>query len=443
MKLKIKLFSKVGLFFLLTITIIVFTCVYTAWTLPDNLILLENEEYLYELKSLFPLKVSFDKQKSEALHLEKGQAEPVNQLSFSNPIYMKTLTRGYTNLQVKLFGIFPIKTVKVDIIPNNEVIVCGNTIGVKLKLDGILVVGMGEVETVDGSRVIPVRDTGIKPGDFIVQVNNKNVDSISDLVEAINENGKNGMHLRYRSGDVYNDVHVNPVRSIDDNKYHIGLWVRDNTAGIGTLTFYDPQTLNFGALGHGITDIDTGILLPVREGEIIESSILTIKKGEDGIPGEIKGIFNDYKDSLGVVHVNSNLGIYGSLHSRAAREIPGKAYPIAVKTEIKEGPAKIIANIKEGEVTEYSIEIQKVSLKHVNGSKGMVIKITDERLLSETGGIVQGMSGSPIIQDGKVVGAVTHVLINDPSRGYGIFIENMIKKMYENSNLQKNKEKAS
>jgi len=417
--------------------IFVFTYAYTAWIIPDNLILLENEEYLYELKSLLPLKVSYDKQHSETLHVEKGQSKPVSQSPFYNPIFMKTLSQGNANLKVKLFGVFPIKTVKVDIIPKEEIVVCGNTIGVKLKLDGILVVGMGEVETIDGNRVIPVRDTGIKPGDFIVQANNKDVNSISELVEAINESGKNGMHLRYRSGDVYKDVHVYPVRSIDDNKFHIGLWVRDNTAGIGTLTFYDPQTLNFGALGHGITDIDTGILLPIKEGEIIESNILTIKKGEDGVPGEIKGIFNELKDNLGIVHVNSSLGIYGTLHPYVLDELPGKVYPIAVKTEVKEGPASILANIKDNEVIEYSIEIQKVSFKPENGSKGMVIKITDERLLNETGGIVQGMSGSPIIQNGKIVGAVTHVLINDPTRGYGIFIENMIKKMYENRSLQK------
>jgi stage IV sporulation protein B len=263
MRFRTKLFSKLGLFLIFVITIFLFTCVYTAWVLPDNLILLENEEYLYDIKSIMPLRVSFHKQQSESLYLEKGQAKPVNQSPFSNSVLMKTLSKGNVNLQVKLFGIFPVKTVKVDIIPNNEVVVCGNTIGVKLKLDGILVVGMGEVETINGSRIAPVKDTGIKPGDFIVQVNNKDIDNISELVEAINENGKNGMHLRYRSQDVYNDVHVYPVRSVDDNKYHIGLWVRDNTAGIGTLTFYDPQTHNFGALGHGITDIDTGILYTI------------------------------------------------------------------------------------------------------------------------------------------------------------------------------------
>ncbi|HHV96655.1 MAG TPA: SpoIVB peptidase [Clostridiaceae bacterium] len=431
MRLRLNLFRKIKILLILAIVTSLFTCAYTTWIIPDNLILLENEEYLYELKSLLPLKVIHDKQQSEILHLEKGHFKPVSQSPFYNPILMKTLNKGNASLKVKLFGIFPIKTVRVDVIPKEKIVVCGNTIGVKLKLDGILVVGIGEVETVDGKSVIPVKDTGIQPGDFIVQANNKDINSISELIEAIHESGKNGMHLRYRSGDVYKDVHVYPVKSIDDNKYHIGLWVRDNTAGIGTLTFYDPQTLNFGALGHGITDIDTGILLPIKGGEIIESSILEIKKGEDGIPGEIKGIFNEFKDNLGVVHVNSSLGIYGTLHPHVLNELPGRYYPIAVKTEVKEGPASILANIKDDEVVEYSIEIQKVSLKPENGSKGMVIKITDEKLLNETGGIVQGMSGSPIIQNGKIVGAVTHVLINDPTRGYGIFIENMIKKMYE------------
>ena len=443
MILKIKLFTKIRLYFLVIITMLIFTCIYIAWDLPQNLVLLENEEYLYNVKSILPLKVSFDKQETVTLQVEEEKSKPVNQFQFSNSIFMKTLSKGNANLQIKLFGIFPIKTIEVDVIPNNKVVACGNTIGVKINLDGILVIGMGEVETNEGKRVVPVKDTGIKPGDFILQINRKNVDNISDLIEAINRNKGNEMHLRYRSGETYNDIQIKPAKSLDDNNYHIGLWVRDNTAGIGTLTFFDPGTLNFGALGHGITDIDTGVLLPSRQGEIIESNILAIKKGEDGIPGELKGVFNEDKDNLGVVSVNSNFGIYGKLYSNAVNELPNKAYPIAVKTEIKEGPAKIIANIKGDEIAEYSIEIQKVSIKHVNGSKGMVIKITDERLLQQTGGIVQGMSGSPIIQNGKIVGAVTHVLINDPSRGYGIFIENMIKKMYEHNNLKKIKAEAS
>jgi stage IV sporulation protein B len=225
----------------------------------------------------------------------------------------------------------------------------------------------------------------------------------------------------------------------DDKKYHIGLWVRDSTAGIGTLTFYDPKTSAFGALGHGITDIDTGLLMPVDSGEIIESSILGIKVGKSGVPGELKGVFiEDMR--LGTIENNSEFGIYGKLSDNAANKITGKLYPIGLRSEIKEGPAVILSNIDGKSIAEFEIEIQKVSRQNINGSKGMIIKVTDQKLLEATGGIVQGMSGSPIIQNGKIIGAVTHVLVNDPTKGYGIFIEGMLKNLPD-ENLQ-NLEKA-
>ncbi|HOJ09094.1 MAG TPA: SpoIVB peptidase [Clostridiales bacterium] len=441
MRLYKKLLAKIGLYFIISAIILFLTCIYTAWSLPRDLVLVEGEEYIYNVQSVFPVKLNFDKE--ETVQLGRNQVKPKRKLQFSNSVLLKTLNKGSANLEIKLFGVIPLKLVKVNVVPNNKVVACGNTVGVKLKLDGILVIGMGEVEAAGGYRVSPIKDTGIKPGDFILQVNRKIVNDISSLIEEINASEGKEMHLRYRSGDSFHDVQINPVKSIDDNNYHIGLWVRDNTAGIGTLTFYDPETTYFGALGHGITDMDTGILIPVKWGEIIESNILAIKKGENGVPGELKGIFAEDGDKLGSVTVNSSYGIYGQLYGSAISEVPGKTYPIAVRSQIREGPATIIANIMGREVEEYSIEIQKVSMKSVKGSKGMVIKITDERLLEATGGIVQGMSGSPIVQDGRIVGAVTHVLVNDPSRGYGIFIESMIKEMYENSIVQNIKANAS
>lgn len=211
--------------------------------------------------------------------------------------------------------------------------------------------------------------------------------------------------------------------------------MRDSTAGIGTLTFYDPVTKGFGALGHGITDIDTGAIMPVQRGELVESNILTVKKGTKGNPGELKGVLIEDSGVLGTIVKNSHYGIYGTLNDAALDKFPNVKYPIALRNDIKVGPATILANIDGKKVEEYSIEIEKVSRKSANGLKGMVIRVTDDRLLEATGGIVQGMSGSPILQDGKLVGAVTHVLVNDPARGYGILIEWMIKNMAD-ANLQ-------
>jgi stage IV sporulation protein B len=198
----------------------------------------------------------------------------------------------------------------------------------------------------------------------------------------------------------------------------------------------DRNTNNFGALGHGITDIDTGALMPVKKGEILESKILGVKTGRDGFPGELKGVFNE-GNRLGDIHFNSECGIYGVLNSDAVNKISQKKYSVGLRTQVNEGPAKILSNIEDKLVEAYDIEILKISRQNINGSKGMVIKITDPRLLKATGGIVQGMSGSPILQNGKIIGAVTHVLINDPSKGYGIFIEGMMRKLNENIELER------
>jgi stage IV sporulation protein B len=217
------------------------------------------------------------------------------------------------------------------------------------------------------------------------------------------------------------------------------LWVRDSTAGIGTLTFYEPETLNFGALGHGITDIDTGILMASSSGEILESSILGIKKGTQGSPGELKGVFIEDEKRLGIIKMNTESGIYGTLTENGEKKATKRLYPIGLRSEVQEGPAVILSNIDGNSVKEYDVEIERVSRQNVNGTKGMIIRITDESLLKATGGIVQGMSGSPIIQNGKLVGAVTHVLVNDPAKGYGIFIEAMVKNIAGNktANLEK------
>lgn len=393
-------------------------------TVPGDIVLIEGEEYTYNINSLFPISVSAD---TEGILRINGKSVETsnNRLTASKPVSFSSDKGGSVKLNLHFFGILPIKTVNVDIVSNKEVVACGNTIGVKLKLQGILVIGISDVDC-NGQKIIPVRSSGIKPGNVITRINDKAVGSIDELVNAISNSAGKPIKINYNNGSETAEASVLPVISSDDNEYHIGLWVRDSTAGIGTLTFYDKDTGRFGALGHGITDIDTGTLMSVKSGEIMESNILGVKMGKSGEPGELKGMFTDGL-SLGTILNNTNIGIYGKLHSGSMERIAGRTYPIGVRAEIKEGPATILSNIDGKKIEEYKILIQKVSRQNMNGSKGMIIKISDERLLSTTGGIVQGMSGSPIIQNGKIIGAVTHVLVNDPSRGYGIFIEAMLK----------------
>lgn len=431
--------KTIGILLGFCIAILFMMYIYAFWSLPDELVLLEEGEYIYHFQNILPIKISTDN--NSTIQLKRKEEQQFQYIRISNPILLKTQNKGSLDLCVSMFGLIPVKTIKVDVIPNIKIIACGNTIGIKLKLDGILVVGMSEVETVDGKKILPVKETGIKPGDFITKVNDRGVEDVNDLITKIDASKGEKIDIQYRRGEDYNSICVKPIMSIDDKRYHIGLWVRDNTAGIGTLTYYEPDTLCFGSLGHGITDIDTGVLMSVKWGEILDANILAIKKSENGTPGELKGIFDEDKNKFGIVDVNSIYGIYGKLYNPiiGIDMMSKRLYPIAVKNQIKEGSATILANIMGKQVNEYEIEIQKVSTRNANGSKGMVIKITDKRLLEATGGIVQGMSGSPIIQDGRIVGAITHVLVNDPTRGYGIFIECMIKKMQENSAINMRK----
>lgn len=262
---------------------------------------------------------------------------------------------------------------------------------------------------------------------MILEVSGKKIDNTEDLITEIDNSNGEGIKVKYKRGNKVAALTVKPIKSVEDNKYHVGMWVRDSTAGIGTLTFYDPKSNGFGALGHGITDIDTGALMPVENGEIVESNILTIIKGRSGNPGELKGVLIEEKRELGLIKINSPYGIYGTLNKDALGKFPNKLYPVGLRSDVEVGRATILANIDGKTIEEYEIEIQKISKNTTNRQKGMVIRIKDSRLLEQTGGIVQGMSGSPIIQNGKLIGAVTHVLVNDPTRGYGIFIENMLK----------------
>jgi stage IV sporulation protein B len=331
------------------------------------------------------------------------------------------------NAHVTLFGMLPIKSVSVESIPSEmSVYPGGQPIGVKLNTKGVLIIALSDIETAKGKKASPAAQVGVQIGDSILKVNNKDIKTAEQLSQEINNsNGKNIEIVFNRRGENLKREIV-PVKSSEDNKYKIGLWVRDSTAGVGTLTFYNEKTKTFAALGHPIIDLDTGTILNINYGEIVSSSIVSVRKGEKGKPGELKGVFLDEDIVLGQIYKNTHCGIFGksNLNLRNSKTKPIK---IALRNEIKEGPAKILTTINGEEPKLYNIEIQKLLKQDVPGPKSMIIKITDKELLNKTGGIVQGMSGSPIIQNNKLIGAVTHVLINKPDIGYGIYIEWMLK----------------
>ena len=305
-----------------------------------------------------------------------------------------------------------------------EVYPGGISIGVKINNKGALVVGYSDISTYDGLSESPGKIAGIELGDIIEEVNGENIETCSDLISKVKTCRNDEMTVKILRGNSEITKKVSLIK--EDNEYKIGLWVRDSTAGIGTLTFYDKDSKTFGALGHPITDGDTNVSFNIKSGTLLRSSVLSIKKGERGNPGEIKGLFINENESIGNIEKNTKSGIYGDGSAELINPNFNKAMTVAYRDEIKEGHAQIITTVEDGGAKAYDIEILKLLPQDEPGSKSMIIKIVDPVLLEKTGGIVQGMSGSPIIQNGKIIGAVTHVLINKPDVGYGIYIEWML-----------------
>ena len=305
-----------------------------------------------------------------------------------------------------------------------EVYPGGISIGVKINNKGALVVGYSDISTHDGLSESPGKIAGIELGDIIEEVNGENIETCSDLISKVKTCRNDELTVKILRGNSEITKKVPLIK--EDNEYKIGLWVRDSTAGIGTLTFYDKDSKTFGALGHPITDGDTNVSFNIKSGTLLRSSILSIKKGERGNPGEIKGLFINENESIGTIEKNTSSGIYGDGLTELINPNFNKAMTVAYRDEIKEGHAQIITTVEDDGAKAYDIEILKLLPQDEPGSKSMIIKIVDPVLLEKTGGIVQGMSGSPIIQNGKIIGAVTHVLINKPNVGYGIYIEWML-----------------
>lgn len=335
--------------------------------------------------------------------------------------------QGCTEGIIKLFDFLPVKKVKVNVIPDLKLVPSGEAIGVKIKTKGLLVVGMSSITSKDGRKYSPAADAGFEIGDIILQLDKKQIENEKDIVEYLNNrsDNKKNVSIKVERAKTNLKLSLKPVLSEEDNTYKMGLWVRDSIAGVGTMTFYDPKSKAFGALGHGITDVDSGVLIDISSGNILKSRIASIQKARKTTPGELVGLFYDSKKNYGVIDKNTSYGIYGKVLNPSNDNIM-KPLSIGLSYSVREGPAKILTTIEDSKIEEFDVEIQKINKQNSAKSKSMLIKITDPKLLDKTGGIVQGMSGSPIIQDNKLIGAVTHVLINDPTRGYGIFIEWMI-----------------
>lgn len=404
-----KIISLILLIFL--IIIYMYTLLITS--MPDKMVVFEGEEI--NIKTLLGLNL-----------IEKSESMTVS----SNVNNQKINEIGVKKLTLNLFDKLPLKAINVSVLPRTKVIPVGNIAGVKLYTSGVLVVGMSEIEGKDNKIYKPYENTGIKEGDTITKINNKYISSTDDLIDNVNKSNGDTIEVTYIQNEQKKECNITPVKT-NENEYKIGLWVRDSAAGVGTVTFYEPATKTFGALGHGIADIDTGELLNIASGEFVTTRILNITKGEKGNPGKIQGTIEN-QQTIGEISKNTGFGIYGKVDNISSLEIDAsKEMEVALRDEIKLGKAKILCSLDNKNVQEYEIEIKKIYKENNYNNKSMEIEITDENLINKTGGIIQGMSGSPIIQNGKFIGAVTHVLVNNPKEGYAIFGDLMLKQSKE------------
>lgn len=357
---------------------------------------------------------------SEGENLELSTVFSINAVSKSNTASVsKNNISRVSKTSLRLFGIFPVKNVDVKTLEQPMLVPGGQPFGIKLLMEGVMIVGTGEVKTNKGT-LCPADNCGLKKGDIILSVNGKEVNSNEELSEIVSTSDGEAVEILYSRNEKERKTFLEPAFSAADSRYKAGLWVRDSTAGIGTVTFCEPFTNRFGGLGHPVCDGDTGEIIPISSGETADVSISKVIKGEAGSPGELHGSFSSEMSS-GVIYNNNEYGVFGELF-----DIPSdvEAIPMGLKQEVKEGAATIITTIDETGPREYAIEIESIDYNN-DETKNMTIRVTDEELLDKTGGIVQGMSGSPIIQNGKLIGAVTHVLVNDPEKGFAIFCENM------------------
>lgn len=329
---------------------------------------------------------------------------------------------GSYQIRCKWLGVLPLKTIKVHTVEKQEVLVSGSPVGIYMETKGVLVIDSGEITDREGIRRTPAEHI-IQSGDYICEIDGKVLTGKRQLMQLVRENQGEPMELQVIRHQETIKLEMTPVET-EDGSYKLGIWVRDNIQGIGTLTYVEPNG-TFGALGHGISDADTGERLEISDGDLYRADILSIRKGTAGTPGELRGVINYREENrIGTICGNSQYGICGQMEPGKYTESM-KKIPTGLKQEIQTGKAEIRCDIGDG-IREYQCEILEIDSNARDTNKCFVLRITDDDLLSRTGGIVQGMSGSPVLQNGKLIGAITHVFVNDPTKGYGIFIENMM-----------------
>ncbi len=335
------------------------------------------------------------------------------------------LKPGKANVQLRLLGYIPLKSIAIETLPPRRVVVGGHSVGVMLQSRGIMVVGFAPVMTDTGEKLYPARDSGVEIGDLIMKADEKSVTSENDLAQIIDSQEDNNVTLTIKRQKRYVSLPVKTVPCRETGRKRVGLYVRDGIMGVGTLSFWDPESHIFAALGHIIIDADTRQGVDVLQGKIVSASVQTVKPGKPGQPGEKIGVFNSAGPIEGKIEKNSYSGLFGKTTCEITNPLLNYPLEVGYAHQVKEGKAKIYTVIHSDDIESFDVYIEKVYPARKNG-KGMVIRVTDPRLLSVSGGIVQGMSGSPIVQNSRIVGAVTHVFLNDPQRGYGIFMDNML-----------------
>lgn len=405
---------------------VIFTGIYYVYSvnngIPDSLKVYVGDDSRFDFSMPVEAGVEAD---TETLNINNAAKSENGEIHFSlnKPFTVSSSETGRYKMNLKLFGMFSLKSISLDVIDSKSVIPCGNNIGIQIKTDGLLVLGTGTVTGADKMDYEPAYQI-LQTGDYITEINGEEVTSIEQFTKCLQNCEKKRATLGIRRGDNVSQVKLDTIEC-EDGSVKIGVWVREDTQGIGTLTFVGKDG-KFAALGHGITDADTGVLMQIKSGKLYNTEIINIVKGTSGTPGEIMGmILASNSQRIGKIRKNTPLGISGKVSKVFADKISEReSFPVGLRQDIKKGPATIFCQLGEN-IEEYNVNIEDIN-RGSTDNKGLVLKITDKRLLEKTGGIIQGMSGAPIIQNGKIIGAVTHVFVNDPTKGYGIFIEEMI-----------------
>ena len=413
--LKLEIIRKIigGILLVSLISLIFFQPIQQYLAIPKTITVFEGQDYSFQKAA--PVSAALGSHHSNIT---------LNQESHT--VSMKASENGKSEMLLEFAGI-PIKKVDVHVLKDFRVIPGGQSIGVKLNTVGVLVVGHHLINTISGKKS-PGEIAGIKIGDIITEINGNKIEKMTDVAPFVQAAGQEGkpldMVISRESGKI--TTKLTPLKDKGENIYKLGLYIRDSAAGIGTMTFVHPQSKKYGALGHVISDMDTKQPIVVEDGQIVRSTVTSIEKGSNGDPGEKLARFSSDREIVGNIQKNSPFGIFGEMAKELKNGVMDKPLPIALSHQVKEGPAKILTVVNDDRVEEFDIEIVSTIPQKFPATKGMVIKVTDPKLLKKTGGIVQGMSGSPIIQDGKLIGAVTHVFVNDPTSGYGVHIEWML-----------------